>query len=642
MIKKIYKKYEIIFNVVLFSIFPIAAFYLMEFYEHNPFEEVRFMAGFFNIILFELIAWILYFVTGRAKWALRAVFIVAMVFGLINHYVMLFRSTPFVPWDIFSIGTATSVASNYDFAPTAGVVVVTVIFIALIMLMHFVDFRIKWKFRFRLIPTVLGLLALCLFVNALQDEDFQTDNYLYPFLFTPAYMTKVNGMAVTFAMDLKFVAVDKPDGYSRRKAKELLDSYSGTDDNSDAAAASDNSATIDEESDKDNATNNVANNTAFTDKSDYPNIIVVMDEAFSDLSVLGDFDTNTDYMPFVHSLEKGNENTITGYLNTSVCGGNTADTEFEFLTGNTMAFLPVGSIPYQQYINSKTPSLASYLKSIGYATYAQHPYYGSGWNRDTVYPLLGFDNLSFMQDYFNQKFVRKYISDETSFDRIIETYENKPDGQPAFIFNVTMQNHGGYTDTYYGFDNTVTADKLNNSALDQYLSLIKLTDEDLKSLIEYFSNVDEKTIVVFFGDHQPNDTVASSVLAANGMDYNNLSNEELKLRYQVPYVIWANYDIDEAAGKDTSVNYLAANVLKAAGVPTNDYQSFLLKLQEEYPIISAVRTDKTLDKTADKTLDKASNKSDKATGSKNKQADSDMLNDYKLLQYYRLFDWEDK
>ena len=157
MIKKIYKKYEIIFNVIFFSIFPITAFYLMEFYEHNPFEEVRFMAGFFNI---ELIAWILYFVTGRAKWALRAVFIVAMVFGLINHYVMLFRSTPFVPWDIFSIGTATSVASNYDFAPTAGVVVVTVIFIALIMLMHFVDFRIKWKFRFRLIPTVLGILAL--------------------------------------------------------------------------------------------------------------------------------------------------------------------------------------------------------------------------------------------------------------------------------------------------------------------------------------------------------------------------------------------------------------------------------------------------------------------------------------------------
>ena len=583
MIKKIYKKYEIIFNVVLFSIFPIAAFYLMEFYEHNPFEEVRFMAGFFNIILFELIAWILYFVTGRAKWALRAVFIVAMVFGLINHYVMLFRSTPFVPWDIFSIGTATSVASNYDFAPTAGVVVVTVIFIALIMLMHFVDFRIKWKFRFRLIPTVLGILALCLFVNALQDEDFQTDNYLYPFLFTPAYMTKVNGMAVTFAMDLKFVAVDKPDGYSRQKAKELLDSYASTNDNSDAA-----------------------NNTAITDKSDYPNIIVVMDEAFSDLSVLGDFDTNTDYMPFVHSLEKGNENTITGYLNTSVCGGNTADTEFEFLTGNTMAFLPNGSIPYQQYIKSRTPSLAGYLKSLGYATYAQHPYQASGWNRDKVYPLLGFDNLDFMEDYRDVSYVRNYISDASDMEHIIETYEkNKASGKPAFIFNVTMQNHGGYTDTYMNLTNDIQS-QYASEPLNQYLTLIHKTDQALENLIDYFSKVDDRTIIVFFGDHQPNDTVASVV--------ENGAQAETQKRYLVPYLVWSNYGIEGAKDKNTSLNYLAAQVLTAAGVPTNAYQNYLLSLSKTYPVISAAGQTKGIG------------------------ADEKQLQTYKKLQYYQLFE----
>ncbi len=606
MIKKLYEKYKIVFNVVIFSFFPIISFYLMEFYEHNPFEEVRFMAGFFNILLFELIAWIIYFFTGRAKWALRTIFAVSMVFGLVNHYVMLFRSTPFVPWDIFSIGTATSVASNYDFTLNVNVVAVTIIFAALIILVHFVNFKIELKFRFRLIPTAISMIVLCLFVSALQDEDFQTNNYLYPFLFTPAYMTKVNGMAVTFVMDLKFVAVNKPSGYSTEKAQELLNEYA-------------------DESDGDNQAD--SNNTNNNDMpEELPNIIVVMDEAFSDLSVLGDFDTNTDYMPFVHSLQQGHENTITGYLNVSVCGGNTADTEFEFLTGNTMSFLPVGSIPYQQYIKSETPSLASHLKSLGYATYAQHPYNASGWNRDTVYPLLGFDDLSFVTDYYNQKIVRRYVSDETSFDKIIETYENKPAGQPAFIFNVTMQNHGGYTDTYYNFDNTVTAEGLNNSALDQYLTLIKLTDTDLENLINYFSNVDEKTIVVFFGDHQPNDTVASSVLAANGMDYNDLSTEELQLRYQVPYVVWANYDIDEATDQDTSVNYLAANVLKAAGVPTSDYQNFLLDLEQEYPIISAVRTET----------------SDTKEKNSKKNVSDDMLNDYKILQYYRLFDWEDK
>ena len=67
MIKKIYKKYEIIFNVIFFSIFPITAFYLMEFYEHNPFEEVRFMAGFFNILLFVLVYVVTFFIINMSK-----------------------------------------------------------------------------------------------------------------------------------------------------------------------------------------------------------------------------------------------------------------------------------------------------------------------------------------------------------------------------------------------------------------------------------------------------------------------------------------------------------------------------------------------------------------------------------------------
>ena len=204
-------------------------------------------------------------------------------------------------------------------------------------------------------------------------------------------------------------------------------------------------------------------------------------------------------MPFVHSLQNGADNTITGYLNVSVCGGNTADTEFEFLTGNTMAFLPAGSIPYQQYIKDTTPSLASYLKGLGYETYAQHPYNASGWNRETVYPLLGFENMAFAPDYLSRDVIRNYISDKTSFEKIIETYENKPEDKPAFIFNVTMQNHGGYTDTYWNFTNTINAKGLGNDALNQYLSLIKLTDSDLSSLISYFKEQDEKTIIVFFG-----------------------------------------------------------------------------------------------------------------------------------------------
>ena len=99
-------------EILAFILIPALTFYLMEAYEHNPFAEVRAEAQLFNILLFELLAWILYFVTNRMHWALRIELVLAMVFGLVNHYVMQFRSTPFVPWDIYSIGTAASVAGN--------------------------------------------------------------------------------------------------------------------------------------------------------------------------------------------------------------------------------------------------------------------------------------------------------------------------------------------------------------------------------------------------------------------------------------------------------------------------------------------------------------------------------------------------
>lgn len=631
--KKIYDKYDYIISGIIFSIFPIVAFYLMEFYEHDPFVDVRQMATIFNILLFEMIGWFLYILLGRAKWAIRIVLVCSMIFGLVNHYVMLFRSTPFVPWDIFSVGTAASVASNYDFTPSKRVVIVTVIFVVLIVLAHFLNYKMKLNVKWRLLPTAIVAAILCLFVNMLQDENFQTDNYLYPFLFTPAYMTKVNGMAVTFAMDLQYMAIDKPSGYSSDKAKTLLEEYAG----------STNKSNVSDNADKNDNSENSRNTNENSNSEDdsLPNIIVIMDEAFSDLSILGDFETNQDYMPFIHSLQQGNENTITGYLNVSVCGGNTADTEFEFLTGNTMAFLPTGSIPYQQYIKSETPSLASYLESLGYTTYAQHPYYASGWNRDSVYSLLGFEELSFLPDYTNKYIVRKYVSDATSFNKVIDTYENKSDDSPAFIFNVTMQNHGGYTDTYQDFTNTVTAEGLDNDALDQYLSLLKLTDSAFENLIEYFSNVDEDTMVIFFGDHQPNGTVASPILNANGIDSNNLTTEQLQLRYQVPYVIWANFDIDEATQQDTSVNYLAANALRVAGIETSDYQNFLLELEEEYPIISSVRTEVKEDASEETSDDKTNDKSDSTSGNNKDDTAEDMLDNYKILQYYRLFDWED-
>ena len=582
-----------------FAIVPIISFYLMEAFEHNALAEVRQEAQWFNILIFELIAWTLYLLIGRMTTALRIELALALAFGLTNHYVMAFRSTPFVPWDLLSVRTAASVAQNYDFTPTPRMIVVTVLFVLLMVAVRVLRKVPRIKLPIRLGSAVLCGLALCLFVNTLQQETFQNKHYLYPFLFTPAYMTKVNGMAVTFAMDLAYVAVDKPEGYSAEEAQKTLEQYGNTD----------NVFADDEEN-----TNDAKNRGEDANNKELPNIIVIMDEAFSDLAVVGDLETNEDYMPFMHKMQQGADHTITGYAQVSVCGGNTANSEFEFLTGNTMSFLPSGSIPYQQYITKDTPSLASYLASLGYETYAQHPYYASGWNREKVYPLLGFEHLNFIDDYANKTYVRKYVSDDADMQHIIDTYENKEDGKPAFIFNVTMQNHGGYTDAFSDLSEDVHATNYNSEVLDRYLSLIRLTDQSLEKLVDYFSNVDEKTVIVFFGDHQPSDTVAAQVQDSMLLPGESVPDEQLRKRYQVPYLVWANYDIDGATQQNTSLNYLSAEVLKAAGVPTDAYQNFLLDLQKSYPVMSAAgRTDAS-------------------------DADENMLSTYKKLQYYNLFE----
>lgn len=559
-----------VLRMLVFSIVPILLFYLMEAFEHNAFEEVRSLAQMYNILLFELIAWLLFFITGSGRVALRIETGIALVYGLVNHYVMAFRSTPLVPWDIFSIKTAASVAGNYDFTPTNEFLLVCGAFVVIFLLLHFVKLKFPYGVFMRIIPTVCVGLVLCTFVIMLWDDDFQTDSYLYPFLFTPAHMTKVNGMAVTFAMDMEYIHVDKPKGYSVTRAKAILEEYESP---------------------------NNANQPA-----DYPNVIVIMNEAFSDLAVLGDFETNEDYMPFIHSLQQGQENTVTGNLTVSVCGGNTANTEFEFLTGHTMDYFPVGSIPYQQYIKGELPSLASQLAELGYTTYGMHPYNSTGWNRNEVYPWLGFEESYFIRDFTSRHYIRDYVSDQTAYQKIIDIYEEKEAGKPAFIFEVTMQNHGGYTQKYENFIADVHAPDLNSAQLDQYLSLMKVSDQEFENLVAYFENKEEKTIIVFFGDHQPSDAVVRPILRWNQKLVMN--EEDAWLRYQVPYVIWANYDIEDGTDVDTDISFLAAQVLNRADMPTTAYQNFLLELAEH--------------------------------------PDSDTLkNQYEILQYYFMFDYQE-
>ena len=484
---------HILEKVLPWIIFPCASFYLMETFHQNPFANMNEHVQVLNIIIFAAIALLLWMLTGSRKWALRIESAIALIIGLADYYVIEFRGTPILPWDIFSIKTAAGVSADYSYALEWQAVLSIVAFVVLIVLEglgkdHKID-RKLWKVR--LVGGLCAFTVLFGEYQMLKNPDFILNMRIYDKLFTPYAMIKRDGIALAFMLELQYMEVEKPANYNESIAEDAYE------------ALSDDVIVAEEKK---------------------PNIIVVMNEAFSDPAVLGNFVTNEDYMPVMHSLQEGKEDTITGTMNVSVMGGNTANTEFEFLTGSTMAFFPDGSVPYQQYINAPVNSMASYLKEMWYNTIAMHPYNAGGWERNIAYPYMGFDEFYSLRDFSRVTKVRDYVDDDSCVDRIIKEFEKSE--EPCFIFNVTMQNHSPYTAEYENFTPDITVEGSDSFQLSTYLSLVKLSDAALGRLLGYFSEVEEDTVIVFFGDHQPTDSVVRDIWKLNGVDPYTLTDEQ--------------------------------------------------------------------------------------------------------------------
>lgn len=582
------KVLHIIREILPWIIFPCASFYLMETFHHNPFANINIRVQILNIVIFVAIALLLWMVTGSRKWALRIESAIALIIGVADYYVIAFRGTPILPWDIYSIKTAASVSADYVYSLEWQAVLSIVAFMVLFVLESLGEDS-KLDRRYWLIRLSGGICACAVLFGEyqmLKSPEFISKMWIYDKLFTPYAMIKRDGIALAFMYELQYMEVEAPEGYVAENAEDVYEALSED--------------VISLESDE-----------------KMPNVIVVMNEAFSDPAVLGEFTTNEDYMPYLHRLQEGNENTVTGIMNVSVVGGNTANTEFEFLTGSTMAFLPDGSVPYQQYIDDTTDSMASHLEKLGYNTIAMHPYNASGWERNQVYPYLGFETFYSLKNFSGVTKVRDYVSDDSCVDRIIKEFERSED--PCFIFNVTMQNHSSYASAHSNFTPDITVEGSDSFQLSTYLSLIKLSDAALERLINYFSEVEEDTVVVFFGDHQPADSVVADIWELNGVEPDELTEEQQCLRYQVPFVVWANYDIEEQTDVMTSANFLGAQVFDWCSIPMSGYQEYLLELSQEYTAITA-RT--------------AVNKKGKFIEFNDIKDD---LKEYSMLQYYRIF-----
>lgn len=468
--------------------------------------------------------------------------------GIVNAVVKAIRRTPISAGDIFSVKTAFAVAGNYsmefdkEFVIKVGAGMVILALTVFIICMYMEQELLPKGARIVCVGCSVIWFGMMAYTSWIVVAGGRNADY---------FTHETNGFAFNLYLQLKDLSIREPENYGQEVLKEIKEHYP-----SDRAVA----------------------------REDYPNIIVIMNESFSDLTVLGEFATNQEVLPFLNSLQ---DNTIRGNLYSSVYGGNTANTEYEFLTGSSMSYFSERVVPFQLYMNEERESVISQMDQLGYQTIFMHPYKAYSWNRPSVYSALRVDEMYYEEDMSKLVNIRGYGSDKSQNEYLIEYLEQQD--KPVFLYDVTVQNHGGYTGTVNELDDKITI--LGQEGIYQetenYLTLIHESDKALEALLTYLTEYEEDTVVLFFGDHQP--AIESSfVEMAIGKKISQFTLEDRQKMYMVPFLMWTNFDIEEKYVDKISINYLSTFLCQELGLPMTGFQKYLTNLYQEFPVINSV------------------------------------------------------
>ena len=560
-----------------------------------------------NYIVYLLLYLFAFSLSGSVRISVLTVSPVLLLFGVANMYVKEFKGAPLLPIDFTSIRTAANVASGYTYA-IGYEIVFAVAITAAIMAVAARHSMPKMKIWLKIPTRALSLAVVCGFAIVFFFTDVFADYGLKPDYFNQTRGYKNHGAVLSFTLNTKYLSLSKPLGYDADEVYTIVED--GTAEETPHILET---ALIRQGMDPDAAKAQVSSVEPIGESGVTPNIIVIMNESYSDLRVVGDIETNEPFMDYVDSLK---DSTIQGNVYVSTIGTGTSNTEFEFLTGNTMAFLPAGSNAYQLYVKMAQPGLTATLLAHGYTADAFHPYFESSWNRVAVYNLMGFRDFITTEDMFGQDLIdeyidsgystslyerllkekfpgedillRRFVSDAYDFAEIIDMYENKGE-EPMFLFNVTMQTHSSYDKQYANFTEEVELTNLKGDypKTDQYLSLIKATDDAFEDLITYFEAQEEPTVILMFGDHQPfiENSFYSEVM---GQSISEMDDETQQKRYITRFILWANYEIPTGWIDEISMNYLSTLLMQVVGLETPAYNDYLANLYTKVPVITGM------------------------------------------------------
>lgn len=532
----------------------------------------------------------------KVKTAVILQSVILPVIGLVQYYVYAFRGRSFMLSDLWTIDTAAEVAGGYSYGIHFASGLALLLAAGWIFLISCCA-----GYRWKKLALLRKIVVVCLLAGGffyLSDEGLVSHHKSLELrMWNVDKNYRKKGMLLTLASQVQYLTADKPKGYSVGEVEAIAEKYVDAYETAEESKLS---------GDKDVVVPQ--------------NIIVIMNESLADLCVYSAYDKIPSVTPYIDSME---EHVRKGWLSVPVFGGGTANTEYEVLTGNCMAFWNDWTIAYQVYAQEKEYGLASTLKEQGYHTIAMHPYRPLNYNRKAVYEHMGFDEFYANKNWDSAyaKKIRRFVSDQSCYDYVIDMFEKKAPKEKMFSFLVTMQNHAPYT-----AQNFVPSVKLDTEQdypeTEQYLSLVQESDRAFRNLIEYFERVDDPTMIVMFGDHHPNlqdgfyDMIAGQYSVQDDKTYK-------RERTMTPYVVWTNYENTMDRIPVIGSEFFGSYLLQGTGLDLTDYNKCILEMLRSVRVI-----------TENEVMD--------ADGKwypidQLPEQYADILNDYEVLQYNNVF-----
>lgn len=558
-------------DIIIIAAVAVLSFIALEIACNDNLPQIPANSFGFSVGIIALFLVILYFLGQRHGAPMTVAPIACCVIGIAEHFVVSFKGEAILPSDILALGTAMEVSKGYSFVFTQGIATSLILLEVCLILLSLIRPRrvgasyVPANIGGNLIVAVTVIAFAFVGLSGLKvDEALGFDMDLWQPITT--YVSQ--GFITSFTTMVERLPIDKPDDYSDESAakiqKKLVASY-----NAGRGASAEREAAV----------------AQFNELK--PAVIGIMNESFSDLSCFDQLQAAGYTGPaFYNSLS---DTLVRGTMLSSVTGGGTANSEFEFLTGNSMAFVGVGKIPYQLYKMSNVDNLAKDLGKAGYTATAMHPQNPVNYHRDQVYRQFGFKKFLSIDDFKDAPTYHSGATDRATYDKILDLLRNDP--SPQFIFDVTMQNHGGYDDgsvpqdelTNYQIDGV---DQTTLSQLNTYLTCINASDRDLEYFIGELRNIGRPVVLIFFGDHQP--SVATPL--NDELNPNEDSSTHAHRVYQSTYIMWANYQVEGVGDLNVNdtmgANELAATLLDKIGAPLTDYQKALLAARSDVPAIN--------------------------------------------------------